>query len=74
MPSGQGAATLEETLNLTDGTIEPVGADVALTGYASQTMAHLLAAARAAAGRHHERTPNTLANHWSPSGVPLDSG
>ncbi|AEP11031.1 bifunctional diaminohydroxyphosphoribosylaminopyrimidine deaminase/5-amino-6-(5-phosphoribosylamino)uracil reductase RibD [Chloracidobacterium thermophilum] len=71
---GQGATTLEETLNLTDGTIEPVGTDFALTGYASRTMAHLLAAARAAADRHHERTPNTLANHWSPSGVPLDSG
>ncbi|MGQ9897347.1 MAG: bifunctional diaminohydroxyphosphoribosylaminopyrimidine deaminase/5-amino-6-(5-phosphoribosylamino)uracil reductase RibD [Acidobacteriota bacterium] len=71
---GQGAATLEETLNLTDYTIEPVGEDFALTGYASRTMSHLLATARAAAVKHYERTPNTLANHWSPSGVPLDSG
>jgi|YNPMSStandDraft_1061717.scaffolds.fasta_scaffold14110_3 riboflavin biosynthesis protein RibD len=71
---GKGAATLEDTLNLTDCTIEQVGPDFAITGYASQTMAYLLAQARAAAERHYARTPNTLASHWSPSGVPLDSG
>lgn len=71
---GHGANTLEEALNLTDYTIEPVGEDFALTGYAGRTMSHLMTAARTAAGQSQDRTPNTLANHCSPSGVPLDSG
>ncbi len=48
---GTGAPTLEETLQLTGVTLEQVGTDFALTGYAGRTIIEALAAARVAEQR-----------------------
>lgn len=48
---GRGAATLDETLQLTEVTVEQVGADFALTGYAGRAVIEAFAAACAAEQR-----------------------